>query len=103
MGEGVEKTVGEIVSRLTMAVVGLALMFGGVRVLHWASVSSANYYREHRPYHVVHDTDEPAGGDSDSRMLYYVGWGLLSAGLLLGVGSVVPVSVIERIYSPPEL
>lgn len=96
-----EKTAAEMISRLCMAVLGIGLLFGGAKCLRLSVKTSADYYRDH-PY-AHHNYNHPNAADQNSNLLLKAGWGLVAAGAFFTLGSVVPVSVLERFYTPPDL
>jgi hypothetical protein len=100
MGDRGEKTATEIISRLAMLVVAAGLILGGMKCLHMASLTAAEYYKDNpHPLNRYHD---PAYSLSGTPMLLKIGWAMISAGALFLIGSIFPVSVVDQFMNPPD-
>ena len=86
-----DNLLGEVVSRATMAIVALAMLFGGYKCLSVANgirqeyVQSSNY-----------------GHDSGAGLPAMIGIGLLIVGGFFLLAAVVPVGLLARLIRPPR-
>ena len=84
MGDSENKFAGELISRLTMAVLAIALVFGGIKVMRGAHVVSTAFRQADpnpQPYY-----DSHVQQDKGVSLMYWLGFGLIGAGAALGWG-----------------
>jgi hypothetical protein len=59
MNNRTEKSLGEIISRIAMAVAAAALIYGGIQCVRFSWAISDEYYKEHPHAHHVRASDRP--------------------------------------------
>jgi len=94
-----DNLLGEVVSRATMAVVALAMLFGGYKCLSFASRIRQEYI--HSPQYDAHQIHPNIGSDSGANLPAMIGIGLLIVGGFFLLAAVVPVELLSRLVSPP--
>jgi hypothetical protein len=101
------KLFGQVISRVTMALVAAGLIFGGIKSLRAGARITADFYQNQyqSSYDIRHDDrHHPSRPDTSLRN---IGWALIGAGIFLAFASVVPVSVLQKFFetfsSPPQI
>src|SRR5689334_4284103 len=87
-----------LISRGTLVVLALALLYGGYRAVHAGYTAQAEFDAKHPEY--VRREEQ---GTSGAMIFYVVGGVLLLAGAFLGFMGVVSMATFGRVMGPPNL
>jgi hypothetical protein len=98
MNDRSNKLVGEVISRTTMGVVGLALLFGGFKCLSTARA----LWKEYEQTSSYQRPDISPNSNSGAEVPALIGAVLVLLGGFLAFAAVVPVAVVARSVRPPR-
>ena len=87
---------GAMISRTTMGVLGLVLLYGGYRCIHAAYRIWAELLQDHQRTTLYNHNGSGAGLPAT------IGVVLVMLGTILTSAAILPVSRLERMFSPPS-
>ncbi len=95
-----DNLLGEVVSRTTMAIVALAMLFGGYKCLSVANGIRQEYV--HSPTYDNHHPNYDYGNSSGAGLPAMIGIGLLVVGGFFLLAAIFPVGMLTRFINPPR-